>query len=259
MLGQNDVQADPWFRTVRPCRNPRVRLVCFPHAGGSANFFRPWAELMPAGVELLAVRYPGREDRLIEPFAKTMNELVDPVVRSCSRLLDTPLAFFGHSMGASVAYEAALRLQAEHGAPVSALLVSGRSGPGREHVRPMSGASDLALFEDLARLGGTDSSTFDDPELRELVLSALRADYELVEGYTATQAGAGVNAPITAYYGTQDSELDADSVAAWAAVSGPEFSARPFDGGHFYLLDHARALVDDLLTRLGNFSENIPA
>ncbi|MFF2659460.1 thioesterase II family protein [Kitasatospora sp. NPDC058032] len=250
MRSQDDTRVGRWFREVRHSPNPQTRLICFPHAGGLASFFRPWGQLVPPGTELLAVRYPGREDRFLEPFAETMDELVEQIAGECVRLLDAPLAFFGHSMGASVAYEVALRLQAEHGAAVSALFVSGRSGPGREHIRPLSGASDHQLMKELTELGGTDAEAFEDAELRELVLPTIRADYRLVEAYTATKAGAALNAPVTAYYGTRDAEVSRDSVEAWAEVTDSGFRMLPFEGGHFFLLDHPRAIVDDIRSRL---------
>ena len=64
-----------WFRTIKRCPNPRVRLLCFPHAGGAASFFRSWAEFVPDGVEAVAVRYPGREDRLFDPMADSLEDL----------------------------------------------------------------------------------------------------------------------------------------------------------------------------------------
>ncbi|MFJ7247754.1 thioesterase II family protein [Kitasatospora sp. NPDC098652] len=228
-----------------------MRLICFPHAGGLASFFHPWGRLVPPGVELLAVRYPGREDRLLEPLARTMDELSVPIARECARLLDAPLAFFGHSMGASVAYEVALRLQEEHRFSLSALFVSGRSGPGRERIRPLSEATDSQLMQELTELGGTDAQAFDDAELRELVLPAIRADYRLIEAYTATSTNAVVNAPVTAYYGEQDADVDRDSAEAWAGVTRSDFRVTPFEGGHFYLLNETQALVDDLFSGLG--------
>nr|WMP36116.1 thioesterase [Streptomyces sp.] len=250
MGSQDGMEVGRWFRKVRHCPNPRMRLICFPHAGGMAGFFHSWGRLVPPGVELLAVRYPGREDRFLEPCAETMDELVEQIVRACSGLLDAPLAFFGHSMGASVAYEVSLRLQQQKKFSVSALFVSGRSGPGREQIRPLSEADEDQLMQELRELGGTDAQAFDDAELRELVLPTIRADYRLIEKYAATRGGVVVNAPVTAYYGKQDADVDGDSVKAWAETTHSDFCVLPFEGGHFYLLKETRTLVEDLFSRL---------
>ncbi|MFG3055690.1 thioesterase II family protein [Kitasatospora sp. NPDC048239] len=240
-----------WFRTVRPISNPKIRLVCFAHAGGAASFFRSWDGLVPDGVEIVAVRYPGREDRLLDPPVETMAELVEPLVRECSLFSDAPLVFFGHSMGASVAHEVAVRLQAECGVTLSALAVSGRAGPGREAPRGLADASDLQLIEDVGLLGGTAAGTFEHADLRELILPAIRADYRLIERYRAPGAeNAMVDAPVYAYYGSQDAELSEDSMESWSAVTRVGFAARAFDGGHFYLVEHAEAVLRDLFLRI---------
>ncbi|MDH6703282.1 pyochelin biosynthetic protein PchC [Streptomyces sp. MAA16] len=209
---------------------------------------------MPPDVELLAVRYPGREDRLLDPVAETMPQLVEPLARACSRLLDKPLVFFGHSMGASVAYEVALRIEENEERPPQEIFVSGRSGPGSAMKgRRLADADDAELIADVTSLGGTQAPAFEDPELRELVLPAIRADYRLIERYQASSSA--VSAPIIAYFGDADADVDQDSVEAWASVTRSSFARRSFPGGHFYLADHVQALIDDILTRLAPFMD----
>ncbi|MFI9274907.1 thioesterase II family protein [Kitasatospora sp. NPDC052896] len=229
--------------------HPRARLLCFPHAGGAASFFQSWAELVPDGVELIAVRYPGREDRLLDPPAGTMDQLAEPLARACSALLDTPLVLFGHSMGAAVAYEVALRMSADPAATPAALFVSGRGGPGHQESTTAA-VSDAELIEELALLGGPGAQAFEIPELRDLVLPGIRADYRLLESYQAALPGSRLNMPVVAYYGTGEEDLSEVSVGAWSAVTR-SFALRTFDGGHFYLVDQAPALVADLFSRIG--------
>lgn len=201
------------------------------------------------------MRYPGREDRLLEPFAESMEELADGVLQAVSSLSDAPVAFFGHSMGASVAYEVALRLGARSGPWPAALFLSGRCGPGRDRTRGLANASDAELIDDVVGMGGTDAQAFADPELRELVLPVIRADYGLVERYRSRIPSPELDVPVVVYYGDTDPALDGDSVAAWQAVTRGPFRVRRFTGGHFYLADHAHALVDDLLARLDSLPE----
>jgi pyochelin biosynthesis protein PchC len=89
---------------------------------------------MPAGVELPAVRYPGREDRILDPLADTMEDLAGPMAQACSALSGAPLAFSGHSMGAAVAREVAQRLGPLMDVRLAALFVSGRRYPGEAEV-----------------------------------------------------------------------------------------------------------------------------
>lgn len=205
---------------------------------------------MPYGVEVFAVRYPGREDRLLEPLMETMEELVDGISPGISRFSDAPVAFFGHSMGASVAYEVALRLQAESGVQPVALFLSGRSGPGQNKTRGLSEASDAELIEDVIGMGGTDAQAFEDPDLRELILPAVRADYRLIDRYECRSPSRVLDLPVVAYYGAEDGELDGDSVGAWSTITRGPFDVRCFEGGHFYLADRPQELIGDLFSRL---------
>jgi pyochelin biosynthesis protein PchC len=250
MLDRRAEQPGAWLRTIVRSRSPRLRLVCFPHAGGTASFFRPWARYVPDDVELIAVRYPGREDRIRDPFAESFDDLVTAVVRECLRLVDAPLAFFGHSMGASVAYEVAVRMRADHGISVSGLFVSGRSAPGHDQRQGLAASSDQDLIAHLTELGGTDVRALENPELRDLVLPAIRADYRLVERYRPTIAKGAIDAPVAVYYGVDDSNLREESLAGWSAVTSATCRTRPFDGGHFYIMQAGPAVLADILATL---------
>lgn len=108
--------AGKWFRRY-PARSgaSRLRLVCLPHAGGTATLSHGWAGVLPRGVEVLATRYPGRQERFGEPCASSMTELADAITDALEPELDAPVAFFGHSLGSAVAYEVARRLEDRHG------------------------------------------------------------------------------------------------------------------------------------------------
>ncbi|EST31221.1 thioesterase II family protein [Streptomyces roseochromogenus] len=234
-----------WLRTLKPCSRPRLRLVCFPHAGGAASYFVPWAEAVPGDVELLAVCYPGREDRLAEPFAESMEQLAEAIARACAPLADRPLVFFGHSMGASVAYETAARLAAQDRSP-ALLCVSARRGPGRSHpARALAHLDDDRLIAEVRALGGTQAEAFDHPELRPLVLPAIRSDYRLLSTYEPRVMT--LPCPVAAYGGTEDVDVPEEAVRAWQDVTRSGFTLRVFPGGHFYLADRARDLVAEVL------------
>ncbi|MFJ3190998.1 thioesterase II family protein [Streptomyces halstedii] len=235
-----------WFRVLKRERDPKVRLVCFPHAGGSASFFHSWSPLVPDEVELTAIRYPGREERILDQFAKSMREIVDPVVRALEAFEDCPMVLLGHSMGASVAHEVALGL---HGKRVDlrGLVVSGRSAPSHQTNRNTGALSDSELMQELSEFGGTDSRAFESAELRELFLPPVRADYEILDSYNPT-AGQGLEIPISAYYGNLDTHLDSESVAAWGAATKSAFNVRVFSGGHFYITEHVEEILDDVFT-----------
>ncbi|WP_428966225.1 thioesterase II family protein [Micromonospora fluostatini] len=238
-----------WMRVIRASPAPRLRLLCFAHAGGSASFFRTWAPAVPGDVELVAVRYPGREDRILEPPATTMPQLAAPIAEVVAELRGVPLVLFGHSMGALVAYEVARRLPARH---LTGLFVSGRAAPGAGGSEGLATADDDALVDSLTELGHTPAEFLTRPELRDLVLPAYRADCGIVEGYDrewAERAAEALPIPLTVYHGVDDRDVDDRDAAGWASVTRSDFGVRAFPGGHFYLVEHADTLVSDLLSR----------
>jgi pyochelin biosynthetic protein PchC len=240
---------DNWFRVHHRSDRPRLRLVCFPHAGGTAQLFHGWPARLPSDIEVLAVRYPGRQDRVAEPCVDDMGTLADAVAAALEPHLDRPLALFGHSMGAAVAYEVALRLEARPVVPVH-VLVSAHVPGHRADRSHLDDDTDEALIARVRRLGDLHSEVYDIPELRELLLPALRADHRLLRTYRPERARP-LRAPITAYTGTDDSSCALDDIRAWADLTGADnFELRSFPGDHFYLVPREADLLADIAERL---------
>ncbi|MFF8945469.1 thioesterase II family protein [Streptomyces sp. NPDC014864] len=238
-----------WLRRYAGPAPPRLRLLCLPHAGGSAGFFHSWGHAFGDDVEVLAVRYPGRQERIAEePFTR-VEDVADALADELSPYLDVPLAVFGHSMGASIGYELALRLQARHHTAPALLMVSCRKPPHLLTPRTAALADEGALIAEVGRLGGTDAALLADPDLRELVLPAIRADFTAVARYTA-RPGLPLDCPVTGYVGASDPDIRADEVAAWAGLAPRGFDLKVLPGGHFYLVDQRAALVADIRARL---------
>ncbi|MFD9071662.1 thioesterase II family protein [Streptomyces lasiicapitis] len=236
-----------WLRRTQPRPTARTTLVCFPHAGGTASFFAPWAKLVPLDVELVAVQYPGRQDRLAERPLATMTELADATaeaLRSGVRA-DRELVFFGHSMGAALAWETALRLEAGPGTAPRHVFVSGRQGPSRQRPGTVHLLPEEELVDEIKQLGGTDPSLLDDPDVREMVLPAIRADYCLIETYRP-DLSARLRCPIGVFTGDQDVEVAPEDVEAWREAGDGDFSALVLPGDHFYLAEHAERIISSM-------------
>jgi pyochelin biosynthetic protein PchC len=245
--------AQRWFRNFRLPTRPRLRLVCCPHAGGSAAAFRAWTGLLPDDVELRAVRYPGREDRIAEPFATGVEELAEGLASALAELPAAATVVFGHSLGAIVGYEAARRWTAAGRSALVLLAVSGRPAP--QYSRPVTVRidDDAALWAEVARLGGAAPAVLDQPELRRLALPVLRADYVADATYRHRPgpplARPILACPVLACLGEDDTEVSAAEAAGWAAVTTGPSAVRTFSGGHFYL-DPAQGVLGTLLDEL---------
>ncbi|MER6188153.1 alpha/beta fold hydrolase [Streptomyces sp. NPDC001652] len=233
-----NTRTDLWIRRLGtpPARPPELRLLCFPHAGGSASFFHPLHLAVGAAAEVLGVQYPGRQERRAEPAPTDLDALVDGVCTELKEWTDRPLVFFGHSMGAVVAYEVARRLEWEIGTGPLGLIASGRRAPGvlveeNIHLRDEEG-----LITEVRALSGTAAGLLDDPEIRAMFLPALSADYTAIETYRH-RPGHEPACPITVMVGDADPRVALDHARAWARHTTGRFDMRVFPGGHFYLGD----------------------
>ncbi|WP_217369950.1 thioesterase II family protein [Nonomuraea antri] len=240
-----DTEAGVWFRRFHGGSPGTVRLVCLPHAGGSAPFFRPLSAALPPEIETYCVQYPGRQDRHLEEPLHDLGELADRIADVLAPWAGEPLALFGHSMGATIAYEVARRLDG----PVTRLFCSGRSAPSVPRAERVHLRSDDGLLAEVRELSGTDLRVLADAEMVRLVLPALRADYRAIETYRWA-GGPGLTCPVTAMAGAEDPRVKVDDVALWGEHTSGDFELRVFDGGHFFLSEDWAAVAALVAARL---------
>ena len=212
-----------------------MRLFCFPYAGGSASAFNGWADQLPGDIEVCPVQLPGRETRLREePFAR-LAPMVEALARAVTPYCDLPFAFFGHCMGALIAFELARWLARSEQDGLCHLFVAGCRAPqlpGPErfvHTLP-----DADFIERLRELKQTPEILLQDSELMSLFLPALRADFSVWETYVYSK-GEPLNCPISAFGGSDDTKLTLEAVRLWCAQTRSAFTSRMLPGNHFFL------------------------
>src|SRR5712691_623251 len=224
-----------WVTCPKPNLHARLRLFCFPYAGGTASVFRAWSEHLPPEIEVCPIQLPGRESRLGEvPFSR-LPPIVEALAPALRPYLDKPFAFFGHSMGALIGFELARHLRREGQSDPIHLFVSGHRAPQLPDPNPpIHQLPEPAFIQELRRLKGTSEAVLADPDLMELVMPMLRADFAVSETYLYTPEQP-LACPITAFGGLQDKEVSRGEMDAWRVQTQQSFLLCMLPGDHFFL------------------------
>ncbi|MEK2633307.1 alpha/beta fold hydrolase [Pseudomonas aeruginosa] len=214
-----------WVRPFRLTPMPHLRLACFPMQAAAPASSVAGANACRQNIDLLALQYPGREDRFNEAPATRLEDLADGAALALRDFADAPLALFGHSLGAALAYETALR-QESAGAPLRHLFVSAHPAPHRQRGGALHRGDEAALLEDVRRQGGA-SELLEDADLRALFLPILRADYQAIETYRRAQPIA-LACALDVLLGEHDEEVSAAEAQAWSDASRTPARLRRF-------------------------------
>ena len=247
-------QTSQWVFRPKPNPDAQLRLFCFPYSGGGAAVFRTWADFLPENIELCAVRLPGRETRFREALFTRLDPLIEATYAGLSPYMDRPFAFFGHSFGALLGYALAIHLREQQTAMPVHLFVSGRRAPHRAPLHPaVHQADDDTFLNRLRDMGGTSPKFFEMPELIEIMLPMLRADFAVWETYEHMEQ-LPLPCPITAFGSDQDIEAKPADIEAWSRYTSKKFSLHMFSGGHFYwqeqLVQLLEIVAEDLRLRI---------
>lgn len=238
------VSARAWLRGDRAAA--AVHLLCLPHAGAGAASFNRWLGLFPPAIAPVRVQLPGREDVAAEPPLRRVHQAIDLLLGQVTEL--SPVALYGHSMGALVAFELARALSVAGSHPVH-LFVSGRRAPqlpARKAPVHHLPEREFAAALDAMGMGGTAHRS---PAFLRYALPLIKADLELSEEYEY-RPRPRLRCPVTAFHGTEDPVVDADELEAWRAVTTGPFTVHTFPGDHFFHQRHRQAIVATMIKAL---------
>jgi len=225
----------PWLALLRRNTPARLRLFCFPYAGGNASLFRTWRNNLPGTLEVCPVHLPGRGPRLSEPPLRRLSSIVAALIPALRPHMDQPFAFFGHSMGALVAFETARQLRRAYDLEPVHLFISGSNPPQLLGNRRITyNLPDEQFIKELQRLNGTPKAVLEHSELLKFMMEQLRADFEVVETYRYV-SGPPLSCGISVFGGLGDCETNRERLTHWQEHTTGSFSVSMLPGDHFFL------------------------
>ena len=245
-----------WFSFPKPNQQASLRLFCFPYAGGGAIIYRNWPAGLPKEIEVCAAQLPGHGNRHSEPLYGRLEPLVEAIVPAILPYLDKPFAFFGHSMGALISFELARRLRDAYRLEPVYLLVSGRAAPQTpKSERRTYDLPEPEFVEELRRLNGTPQQLLDDPEILQITLPILRADFAICQTYRFAPERP-LSCPLMVFGGVEDDEMSQEALDAWRQQTTGFFSLQMMPGDHFFLNASQPQLLKIISQRLSRFVFN---
>lgn len=223
----------------------KIKLFCFPFAGGAAASYNPWKPLLDPSIEMRSIELAARGRRMRDVNYDSIDDAVDDVFSIIKdELSQSPYALYGHSMGSMIAFELAYKIR-NAGLPAPKhIILSGRAAPqiSRENKRQLHHLADEEFKSQLLEMGGTPKEFFEHPELLELFLPILKGDFRLTETYVHAPKDAPLEVDMTVLSGNQD-EDSMEDVEAWKIHTSGTCNIHHFDGDHFFIFDKAQEVT----------------
>lgn len=250
-MSSRSLHLDKWF--VCPQINPgaEARLFLFPYAGGGPAVFNQLVSGIPGAMEAWIAHYPGRGSRHAEAPIKQISTLAESLLLAMQPLFDKPFVFLGHSLGGLVAFELARHLR-RNGLPQPQILFV--SACGAPHLSdpqpPIYALPDGEFLQSVQRLNGIPSELLDQPELMQLLLPVVRADFEAIENYVHLPGELPLAVPIVAFGGLDDPRVSREHLEGWSLHTSSGFSSQYFPGDHFFLNTAREAVIAAMVATL---------
>jgi surfactin synthase thioesterase subunit len=235
LAGVDHSKAGLWFVRPKKQKQVKLRLFCFPYAGGGPMVFSHWPKSLPNHIEVSSALLPGRHTRLREKPVEHWPQLIDSLETAIEPALDCPFVFFGHSFGGRIAYELAKRLQQQQKPMPAQLIISASRSPNISNDRPLM--HDLPQAEFIQRviaMKGTPAEVLDDKSILQIMEPMLRADIKLAELW-GNAGDSPVDIPIAVFAGARDTIEPPEQIREWARYTHRAFTYKQFPGDHFFI------------------------
>ncbi|MDB9520020.1 thioesterase domain-containing protein [Roseofilum reptotaenium CS-1145] len=240
----------PWVISAPKRFDAPLRLFCFPPAGAGAFLFRPWLTYSSSEIEILAIQLPGREHRLKEPCFTQL----DPLIKSLAKAIIPHLelgkfTFFGHSLGALIAFELTRELRRQCSVLPEHLFMCGRRAAHIPIENHLCSQPDSSLIEALREYGGTPEGVLQNSDLMELFLPIFRSDLTVNEQYQY-QLEPPLDLPISMFGGMNDTVATPEQFEQWNQHTSGKFKLNLFEGGHMFFKDDPELLLKPIFEQL---------
>jgi len=224
---------------------PKVKLFCFPYAGGSSAMYEKWRKTMHNSIELIPIEYSGRGKRFSESLCNTMDEVVDDIYKTIKNDLDTaPYAFFGHSMGSLVSYELTHKIKKINHNQPSHIFFSGKAAPNiKGRNKDLHKLEDEEFKEEIFKLEGTPKEILENKDLMNIFLPILRSDFKIVEEYSYKNDVEKLNSNFTILYG-KDDDMKFNEICDWQKHTNEKCNFIKFPGGHFFINENSEEIIN---------------
>lgn len=231
--------------TIIPKKNSsaRLRLICFPYAGGGSRTYQSWAAKLPDAVELVAVQPPGRGSFIGTKAYNNMASLMVALEQVLQPLLDRPYVLFGHSLGSRVAFEFLHQMQLKKQRLPEAFFASGSCSPDTVKLKaPTHHLPEAQFIAELQRLNGTPAEALENKELMSILLPLLRADFQIAETYCYTGTS---SFPCELYVlgGENDVDVPVETLSRWGNFFSKKLQVHTFPGDHFFIEIYQEEIV----------------
>lgn len=246
---------NPWVKCPNPNPQARLRLFCFPYAGGSALNYRAWSEALPTAIEVCPIELPGRGTRIMEPPFAQLIPLVEAIASSLFPYFDKPFAFFGHSMGGLVSFELARLLRKQQRQPIYLFISAHRAAQIPALAPPRHTLPESQFLAEIRRFNGSPEAVLNNTELMKLLLPTLRADFAVLDTYQYLPEPP-LTCPIAALGGMQDAEVSYEQLQAWEKQTTAAFLVHRFPGHHFFWHSSQQPLIKLLVQELLAYEES---
>ncbi|QDP73285.1 thioesterase [Legionella israelensis] len=238
----------------KPLTNDKINLIFFPFAGGSGEYYHHWLAKLAPNISGQYAQLPGRGRYFEQPAYGELPKLCQHLAAEISLYPNSEIAFFGHSMGALIAFELAKMLQEEYELTTRHLFLSGHRAPSEPYQRALlHKLNEEQLVEQMRHMGGIDNQL----GLEDLkpFLPTLYQDFRLCETYQHSEH-VKLASSMHILYGEQDEWINKETLEKWQLESHQKIIYHPFPGNHFYLTDRVNEITRLINHTLGGTDVN---